>query len=37
MLLRIGKICLRNNVIVVSHEIHCDLVYEGHTQTALPS
>ncbi len=28
---RIGEICLRNNVIVVSDEIHCDLVYEGHT------
>lgn len=30
-LLRIGEICLRNNVIVVSDEIHCDLVYSGHT------
>ncbi len=30
-LVRIGEICLRNNVIVVSDEIHCDLVYEGHT------
>jgi len=27
---RIGEICLRNRVIVVSDEIHCDLVYEGH-------
>jgi cystathionine beta-lyase len=30
-LLRIGEICLRNNVVVVSDEIHCDLVYPGHT------
>lgn len=30
-LIRIGEICLRNNVIVVSDEIHCDLIYEGHT------
>lgn len=27
---RVGEICLRNNVIVVSDEIHCDLVYPGH-------
>ncbi|MDR0419823.1 MAG: pyridoxal phosphate-dependent aminotransferase [Prevotellaceae bacterium] len=27
---RIGEICFRNNVIVVSDEIHCDLVYNGH-------
>ncbi|MDR0572975.1 MAG: pyridoxal phosphate-dependent aminotransferase [Tannerella sp.] len=27
---RIGEICLRNHVIVVSDEIHCDLVYAGH-------
>jgi cysteine-S-conjugate beta-lyase len=26
-LLQIGEICIRNNVIVVSDEIHCDLVY----------
>jgi cystathionine beta-lyase len=29
-LLRIGEICIRNNVLVVSDEIHCDLVYPGH-------
>jgi len=29
-LMRIGEICMRNGVIVVSDEIHCDLVYEGH-------
>lgn len=27
---QIGDICLRHQVIVVSDEIHCDLVYPGH-------
>lgn len=26
----LGEICLRNNVVVVSDEIHCDLVFPGH-------
>lgn len=30
-LLRIGEICIRNGVTVVSDEIHCELVYPGHT------
>lgn len=34
---RIGEICLRNQVIVVSDEIHCDLVYEGHTHIPFAS
>jgi cystathionine beta-lyase len=29
-LIRIGEICLRNQVTVISDEIHCDLVYGGH-------
>ena len=29
-LVRIGEICLKNNVIVVSDEIHCDLVFAKH-------
>ena len=29
-LMRIGEICLRNQVVVISDEIHCDLVYRGH-------
>lgn len=28
-LTQIGEICLRNRVIVIADEIHCDLVYEG--------
>jgi len=27
---RIGDICLAHDILVVSDEIHCDLVYEGH-------
>lgn len=28
---RIGEICLRHGVLVVSDEIHCDFTYPGHT------
>ena len=30
-LYQMGKICLRYNCLVVSDEIHCDIVFEGHT------
>lgn len=33
----IGKICIRNNVTVVSDEIHCDLVYNGYTYISFAS
>lgn len=36
-LMKIGEICFRNNVIVVSDEIHCDLVYDGHTHIPFAS
>ena len=29
-LTRIGELCLRHNVIVMSDEIHCDLTYQGY-------
>ncbi|MBO8158213.1 MalY/PatB family protein [Thermosyntropha sp.] len=29
-LIRLGEICLKNDVIVVADEIHCDLVYSGY-------
>lgn len=32
-LIRLGEICLKHNVIVVSDEIHCDFVYPGHQHT----
>jgi cysteine-S-conjugate beta-lyase len=28
-LTRFGKICIENNVLVISDEIHCDLIYDG--------
>lgn len=36
-LCRIGEICLRNNVTVLSDEIHCELVFSGHTYTPYAS
>ena len=36
-LMRVVEIGLRSNVIVVSDEIHCDLVYEGHTHISFAS
>lgn len=32
-LTRLGDICLKHNVLVVSDEIHCDLTYPGYTHT----
>ena len=32
-LLRIGEICLKHNVFVISDEIHCELTYPGHDYT----
>jgi cystathionine beta-lyase len=32
-LLRFGEICLGNDVLIVSDEIHADLIYQGHTFT----
>ncbi|MDR1886480.1 MAG: pyridoxal phosphate-dependent aminotransferase [Prevotellaceae bacterium] len=34
---KIGDICLRNSITVVSDEIHCDLVYAGHTHVPFAS
>ena len=36
-LIRIGEICLRNDVWVVSDEIHCELVFPEHTYTPFAS
>ncbi|MDR2882649.1 MAG: pyridoxal phosphate-dependent aminotransferase [Alistipes sp.] len=30
-LTRVGDICLRNSVVVIADEIHCDLIAPGHT------
>lgn len=34
---RLGEVCLRHGVTVVSDEIHCDLVYPGHTHIPFAS
>jgi len=34
---KVGEICFRNNVIVVSDEIHCDLVHPGYTHIPFAS
>lgn len=36
-LLRIGEICLRHHVIVVSDEIHSDFIYPGYNHTVFAS
>ena len=36
-LIRISEICLRNDVWVVSDEIHCELVFPGYTYTPFAS
>lgn len=36
-LTRIGEICLRHGVLVIADEIHCELVYQGHTYTPFAS
>lgn len=36
-LMRIGTICLRHNLIVVSDEIHCELTYPEHDYTPFAS
>ncbi len=34
---RIGEICIRHGVVVVSDEIHCELVYPGYSYTPFAS
>ncbi|MCB8923744.1 MAG: pyridoxal phosphate-dependent aminotransferase [Ardenticatenaceae bacterium] len=36
-LTRFGEICLANDVMVISDEIHCDLIHSGHTFTSFGS
>lgn len=36
-LTELGRICIENNVLVVSDDIHHDLVYEGHSYTPFAS
>ncbi|WP_404347419.1 pyridoxal phosphate-dependent aminotransferase [Sutcliffiella horikoshii] len=34
---QLGKICVKHNVIIVSDDIHADLVFENHTYNAIAS
>jgi cystathionine beta-lyase len=34
---RMAEICLKRNVIIVSDDIHCDLIYSGHTHFTIAS
>ncbi len=36
-LTRVGNICLKHQVVVLSDEIHCDFTYEGYTHTPFAS
>ena len=36
-LLKIGDICLKNNVLIVSDEIHADFIYSGHKHIPIAS
>ena len=36
-LLKMGNICLRNNVLIVSDEIHADFIYSGHRHIPIAS
>ena len=36
-LARMAEICLRNKITIISDEIHCDLVFEGHRHTPIAS
>lgn len=36
-LIRIGEICKRHNVIIVSDEIHSDIIYKGHKHIPIAS
>ena len=36
-LARFGEICLENDVLVISDEIHCDLIYDGHSFVSFAS
>ncbi|MGD9091982.1 MAG: PatB family C-S lyase [Anaerolineales bacterium] len=34
---RMAEVCLRNNVVICSDEIHCDLLFQGHQHTPIAS
>lgn len=36
-LLRIGEICLRNNIVIVSDEVHCDMIFGNRKHISIAS
>jgi cystathionine beta-lyase len=36
-LVQLGAICLENEILIISDEIHCDLIYPGHKHTIFAS
>ncbi len=36
-LIKLGRICIKNNIIIVSDEIHSDLIYKGHKHVVFAS
>lgn len=34
---KIVKLCMENNVLIISDEIHCDLILKGHNHTSIAS
>ena len=36
-LIQLAEICLRQNVLIVSDEIHCDILYDGHKHIPIAS
>lgn len=36
-LIQFGQLCRENGVLIISDEIHCDLIYDGHTFTSFAS
>ena len=36
-LVKLGNICIENNVLVLADEIHCDLIYPGYSHTSFAS
>ena len=36
-LTRLGKICIKNGIVIIADEVHCDLVYPGYKHTSFAS
>ncbi len=36
-LTRLGKVCIKNGIVIIADEVHCDLVYPGYKHTSFAS